>query len=165
MSVKMKQKRVRGFSLIEVLIALVILSIGMMGVGALFVTSLRDSGSAILRTRAINFAEDMADRIRANSAAGASYVATAVATGSNSPACADSSAGGTFVAASSCTSAELAAYDIYTWKTALKDSGVGLPAGNGTIQRSTATTPPTYTITVTWTERDEDFSYLLVFRT
>ena len=58
--------RAGGFTLVEVLIALVVLSIGMLGIAALYLESLRASRSALVRTEAVTFAADIADRIRAN---------------------------------------------------------------------------------------------------
>ena len=46
------RKGQRGFSLIEVLVALVVLSIGMLGIAALYVDSLRSGRTAIHRTQA-----------------------------------------------------------------------------------------------------------------
>lgn len=66
--------RSTGFSIVEALVALVVLSIGMLGIAALYVESLRAGRSAIYRTQAVNLASDMADRIRANRNARASYV-------------------------------------------------------------------------------------------
>jgi len=149
-----------GFSLIEVLVALVVLSIGLIGVAALFVNSLQYSGTAILRTRAVSYAEDMADRIRVNSVAGASYVVADTGLGT------DGSCNETHdTAASACNSAALAAHDIYTWKQALASTSVGLPGGKASIAQDTTTSPPTYTIVVTWTERDETPAYTLIFQT
>ena len=59
-------RRAGGFTLVEVLIALVVLSIGMLGIAALYLESLRASRSALVRTEAVTFAADIADRIRAN---------------------------------------------------------------------------------------------------
>lgn len=150
-----------GFSLIEVLVALVVLSIGLLGIAALFVSSLQFGGSAILRTRAVNFAEDIADRIRANSIAGAAYAADADDTGSDEG-CAETAA---VAVAASCTPAELAAHDLFTWKTAIADAAVGLPGGAGSITVDATTTPTTYTVLVTWTERDIASTYRVVFQT
>jgi hypothetical protein len=49
---------------------MVVLSIGMLGIAALYVESLRSGTSALLRSQAVAFASDMADRIRANPTAG-----------------------------------------------------------------------------------------------
>lgn len=55
-----------GFTLIEVLIALVVLSIGMLGIAALYLDSLRASRAALARTQAVTLAADIGERIRAN---------------------------------------------------------------------------------------------------
>lgn len=153
----------KGFSLLEVLIALVVLSIGMMGVAAMFVDSLRNSGSAIYRTRAVIYAQDMADRIRANQSAAASYVAAVADTGTDNG-CADSGETGSVVAAVQCTAAQMAAHDIFTWKQIIEDGQTGLPGGEASIARNAGTVPATYTITVQWTEQDEDLNYVLTFQ-
>jgi type IV pilus assembly protein PilV len=56
----------KGLSLIEVLIALLIVSIGLLGLAALQANSLKFNHSAYLRTQATQLAYDMAERIRAN---------------------------------------------------------------------------------------------------
>jgi len=56
----------RGFTLVEVLVALLVLSIGMLGIAALYLDSLRASRAALYRTQAVVLASDIADRIRAN---------------------------------------------------------------------------------------------------
>lgn len=58
--------------MIEVLIALVVTSIGLLGLAALQVTSLKVNHSAYLRTQATELAHDMADRMRANPTAATS---------------------------------------------------------------------------------------------
>ena len=56
----------RGFTLLEVLIALLIFSLGLMGLAGLLTTSVKTNHSAYLRTQAIFLAQSMADRMRAN---------------------------------------------------------------------------------------------------
>ena len=70
------RKGQRGFSLIEVLVALVVLSIGMLGIAALYVDSLRSGRTAIHRTQAVILVSDMAERIRANPLLAGSLVST-----------------------------------------------------------------------------------------
>ena len=65
---------VGGFSLIEVLVALVVLSIGMIGIAAMQVEGLRFGQQAVIGTRAVGLAADIADRIRANPDARARWV-------------------------------------------------------------------------------------------
>ena len=55
-----------GFGLVEALVSLVVISVGMIGIAALYGQGLRASGSALYRTIAVNLAADMADRIRVN---------------------------------------------------------------------------------------------------
>ncbi len=63
-----------GFTMIEVLITVLVLSIGLLGLAALQVTGLKESQMAYMRSQAVLLAYDMADRIRANPFQAASYV-------------------------------------------------------------------------------------------
>jgi type IV pilus assembly protein PilV len=58
--------RQRGATLIEVLIAVVVLSIGLLGLAGLQVTSVQSNHSAYQRSQASLLANDLADRMRAN---------------------------------------------------------------------------------------------------
>lgn len=58
-----------GFSLVEVLVALVILSIGLLGLAGLQTRGVRDNHGAYLRTQATLSAKDLVDRMRANRSA------------------------------------------------------------------------------------------------
>ena len=62
-----------GFTLIETMVALLVISVGMIGVAALHGQALSSSGVALRRSVAIGLASDIADRIRVNRAAGAAY--------------------------------------------------------------------------------------------
>ncbi len=62
-----------GFTMVEVLVALVVLAIGLLGIAALYLNSLQSGRTAIYRTQAINLAADLADRIRMNRTAQAAY--------------------------------------------------------------------------------------------
>lgn len=55
-----------GFTLIEVLVAVVVLAIGLLGLASLQVFGLRNNHSAYMRSQATLLAYDMADRMRAN---------------------------------------------------------------------------------------------------
>lgn len=56
----------RGITMIEVLVALVILSIGLLGLASLQANALKYNQSAYMRTQATQYAYDIADRMRAN---------------------------------------------------------------------------------------------------
>lgn len=62
----MMRSRTRGFTLYEVLIAVLILAIGILGVTGLQVLSLQQNRSALLRAQALQVGNDVLDRIRAN---------------------------------------------------------------------------------------------------
>jgi type IV pilus assembly protein PilV len=134
------RRAVRGVSLVEVLVALVVISVGMLGIAALYVEGLRAGRTALTRTRAIVIATDMSDRIRSNRAGGANYIKDAADAGATTTACDPSGTG--------CTPAQMARHDIALWNNFV----IGLPNGSATIQHSTATTPASYTITITWSE-------------
>jgi type IV pilus assembly protein PilV len=70
---KTAPRRVAGYSLVEVLVSIVVLSLGMLGMAGLQATSLRASHSAHYRGQASQLALDMADRMRANLGAARTY--------------------------------------------------------------------------------------------
>ncbi len=135
-----------GFTLMESLVALIVLSIGMLGIAALFLESMKAGRTALARSQAVTLAADMADRIRANATAGAAYGGVG---GLN--ACV---AGGI-----DCTPAQMAAEDIQLW---LNNINASLPSGAGAIVFNNALNPPQYTITVSWVEPGEgNLNYVL----
>jgi type IV pilus assembly protein PilV len=139
-----------GFSLLEVMIALLVLSIGLLGIAGLQVFSLRYNHQSYERTQAVTLIYDIADRMRANPngvLAGAyDSVDTDLASGTY-PNCGDGSV--------TCDSeADMALFDIETWASAMKVPGV-LASARGTITRdATVTTGAAFDITVEWTEDD-----------
>lgn len=60
--------REKGFTLIEVLVAILVLSVGLFGLGGLMITGMKNNQSSYQRTQATWLAYDMADRIRTNRA-------------------------------------------------------------------------------------------------
>jgi type IV pilus assembly protein PilV len=63
----------RGFTLVEALIALVVLSIGLLGAGGMLLGSLRSQSDAMHEMAAAQLVQDIAQRIRANPQARAAY--------------------------------------------------------------------------------------------
>jgi type IV pilus assembly protein PilV len=107
-----RPQRHAGFSLIEVLVAIVVLAIGVLGVAALQTTSLRQGQGSMQATQAMALAYDYADRIRANPCGayqGLYEMEQSSLPSSSSPptACTSSSA--------SCNASDLAAWDRYDW--------------------------------------------------
>lgn len=62
----LESRATRGFSLIEVMVALVILALGLLGFGLLQTMNLRYTQSADYRTRATDLAYELLDQMRAN---------------------------------------------------------------------------------------------------
>ena len=125
----------RGFTLIEVLVALVVMSVGLLGLAALQTNTLRFNQGAYLRTQATNLAYDLADRMRANRAAGINGAYDGQAYAGVLPACNPNGVAG----------ANVAERDISAWRIALV---CALPLGNGAID----TNGRTVTISVQWDE-------------
>jgi type IV pilus assembly protein PilV len=65
-SVPQTPRQHRGFTLIESLVALVVLSIGLLGVAALQLASLQANYGSSQRTQATFLAQDIVDRMRVN---------------------------------------------------------------------------------------------------
>lgn len=70
-----------GFSMIEVLIAIVVLALGLLGFALLQTMNLRYTQSANYRTQATNLAYDLLDQMRANNLTAAAYAAATFAPG------------------------------------------------------------------------------------
>ncbi|HEY1772291.1 MAG TPA: type IV pilus modification protein PilV [Gammaproteobacteria bacterium] len=108
------RRRVAGFSLVEVLIALVILSVGLLGIAAMVSESLKSKDSAYYRTQAMDYAAAILDRMRANHAqatAGA-YDVDYGGTGSNGTIPSD----GCTSVADGCTPSQIAGVDLAQWQ-------------------------------------------------
>lgn len=134
----------RGFTLVETMVALLILSVGMIGIAALYGQALSASSTSIYRSQAINLAADIADRIRSNRTALLAYEGAPNDHGCDAP---------TRRGGGDCTAAEMAAHDLQVWQTL---TAAKLPGGQGSVAVDAATQPPTYTVTVSWDEASQD---------
>lgn len=119
-----------GFTLLEVLATLLLLSVGMLGIATLYLESLRISRLALHRTQAVTLAADLADRIRANRDPPGAY------------ACGDPcrpDAGGDAVATA----------DLASW---IGNIATQLPGGTAAVAFSAAGSgvPARYTVAVRW---------------
>lgn len=138
--------RQRGVSLVESLVALVVLSVGMLGIASLYVTSLKAGRTALTRTQAVTLVNDMLDRVRANSRARGAYKLTTTAAPTPSG-CSDS--GG-------CSAAQLANDDLASWRTAVVGTLPGAATGEVDFGPAGGTGfPDEYTVTVSWQEAGE----------
>ena len=143
MDMRIKQS---GFTMVEVLVALVVLTIGLLGIAALYLNSLQSGRTAIYRTQAVNLASDLADRIRANRTAQAAY-GTLFAD-------AEVEVAGCFTTGG-CIDTDLASSDLSRWKGTLAQL---LPNGQGQVVVAlpvAAGEPANYVVTVQWAEVGE----------
>jgi type IV pilus assembly protein PilV len=136
----------RGFALLEVLIAVLVMAFGMLGIAKLLIFTTRSNASSGMRQQAIQSAYNMLDRIRANrqmALAGAYDVSDVPASGAP-----------TLPAEPSikcdlqpCSATQLAAYDTWYWLSL--DVGP-LPYGSGSIARQASGANTLVTVTVQW---------------
>jgi type IV pilus assembly protein PilV len=146
----------RGFTLVEVLIAVLVLSLGLLGLAGLQASSLRYNNSAAARGQATFLAYDIIDRMRANKTA-----ALAGAYDSGYLTAPDAGAADCQASGAACSAAAMAAYDLNQWRCMLGnwsetdvcantfgiDRGL-LPDGDGAITRAGTIV----TVSIRWTE-------------
>ena len=145
-----------GVTLVEVLIAVVVLAIGLLGLAALQTSALSNTTISYQYTQAATLAQGMAERMRANRAAVVNSAKPyALAAGSTPTATKDCST-------ASCSSTELAGWDLANWYAAIAPGYTSanipngarglLPSGKASVVCSDATCTPTsiWIITVYW---------------
>jgi type IV pilus assembly protein PilV len=157
-----------GFTLIEVLVTIVVVSIGLLGLAGLQINGLRANMSSEARSKATLLANDIVERMRANPLgveAGAYSGITVDAASCAAPAklCGNTSTS----TAVSCTAGEMAAFDVWVWgcgtaATGVQGGGVTnqLPSGTARVDCADSITTDTLlctpgsinTITVSWNE-------------
>lgn len=132
-------QRPYGFTLIEAMVSLVVLSVGMIGIAALYAQGLGAGRTALYRTQAVNLVGDMADRIRSNRLAQVAYAGAPANNG-----CDPQTGGGV-----DCAPAQMAAHDLFVWNQQIQQL---LPNGQWQIQFNAGALPPSFLIQVTWDE-------------
>ena len=127
----------RGLTLIEVLIAVLVFSLGLIGLAGLLIVSTQANHGAYLRTQASFLAHAMADRMRANPAAvwAGRYNSGAYPLAVAPPACAS---------AAGCSPAQVAQRDQALWS---RQIGQFLPASTAAIACTPATAGPAVSAT------------------
>ena len=140
-------KKLCGFTLLEILVALLILSIGLLGLASLQVTALRANSNALFRTQATNLSYMIVDNMRANiqDARNGRYNIGL----EPMPACQASTTGPIDV-----SSFTIAEQDTYSWRNTIACT---LPDSTGSI--ATANTPTgntVVTITIRWNSNQPD---------
>lgn len=126
----MMGSRERGFGLIEVLAAMMVLSIGVMSFAALQLRAVQTSGDSYYRTQAMAIAQDMAERVRSNASTVTMPVYLAATTWATAPTSAP-----TTCMTATCTDVQLASFDaqsvLYSAQTLLPQGQVSMIACPG----------------------------------
>ncbi len=136
----------QGFTLLEVLVAVVIISFGLLGMAGMQAVGVKNTYNATLRTLAVQQAYDMADRMRSNKQGVTDGVYDALA--ATMPATIPSDPG---CIATGCSASDLQKYDLRVWNS---NNKAMLPSGSGGVELVAGTTSPNkeYIITVMWNE-------------
>ena len=140
-----------GFTMIEVLVALLVMAFGMLGIVSLLLVSTRANTSSILKQQAVQSAYNVVDKIRANrqAALAGNYTITDIPS-SGAPVIPAAPTPDCSTAVCS-TAAQLATYDTWYW---LAKDVVQLPSGAGSITTAPAPAPLSsntlITVTVQW---------------
>ena len=100
----------KGFTLIEVLIAMVVLAVGLLGLAGLQASSLSNNQSAYNRSQATQLAYDLADRMRANTSTAALTRYTGAIPTAGIATC---------LTTTGCTSTQMAENDLFEWNSAV----------------------------------------------
>ena len=119
----------RGYTLIEVLVALLVISLGLLGMASLQVTGLKQNQNAYIRSQVLVATQDIVGRMRANK--------TGVLNGDYFEAASDDLIKNidTSCESAACTATELATYDLNNWKYHLQQEA----GGGGCITRAIET--------------------------
>lgn len=156
--------RNRGFSFVELLVAVVVMSIGVLGVAALQAISLQQNRSALFRAEASQLANDLLDRIRANQLG--TYAPVAI--DADPP-----SATNCYLL--NCNVDQMATFDISSWKCQLDSTDAdgntfgicttlgissSLPEGAGSVTLAGAT----YAIQVQWVDDRQGNTKSIIIR-
>ncbi len=138
MNLKFNPKIQQAFTLVEVMVALVVFSIGLLGLAGLQSLGMQNNQTAFFRTLAMQQAYNMSNRMREN--------IVAVDAGNYNAIPKTAGALGTNCITSTCTPSALASFDQFEWNT---NNAALLPGGQGTVTKDGA---DQFVICVMWNE-------------
>lgn len=138
--------RQRGISLIESMVAIVVMALGVLGILGVQLRTLADTQTSVRRAQAVRLIEDLGERMKVNPNALANI--NAYTSGfSNEPTPGSCSSG--------CNPSQLAAYDLAVWKQTVKST---LPLGQASIFLAPGETQDSNRrqlgVTISWRENE-----------
>lgn len=133
----------RGFTLVETMVALVVLSIGLLGVAKLVTGAVHANDSGYMRGQATQLAYEILDQMRANrpGAAAGYYTGTGTLKDCTSAPCNDQ---------------DLAGLDMYNWLARVKST---LPNGNGAVNAVQGVGGTVAVIVVQWDDSEAQWAF------
>ena len=117
-------QRTSGFTLVEVLVAILVLTVGLLGIAKLSFSAIQANGSALMRSQSSALMQQIIDNMHANrnQAVGLTYqIAYGVFPGAPPIDCSTPA---------TCVATDVVAYDLYIWKQRL---AAALPSGDGQV--------------------------------
>lgn len=126
-----------GFTIVELVAALLVIAVGIIGIAAVYSDMKQTSAEAHLHTQAAALAEEIAERIEHNPTGRVGYAGTVGVL--------------CLADAKNLSAQDAAANEAACWEDRVEQS---LPSGLGTITRDTSTTPVTYVVAVSWSAPD-----------
>jgi type IV pilus assembly protein PilV len=149
-------RRQRGFSMLEILVTLFLLTLWLLASAGVQSSSLQFNKAAQFRTQAIYLATDLAERMQANKVgaiAGNYVIAETTLTDSTPP----DTCIRTDAETAPCSPTALATFDLDDWKARVYDAG--LPNVTVAVSANPVANPITYTIVIGWTDRRTERTY------
>lgn len=141
-------RRQHGFTVLEILIALVIIAIGLLGVAALHSRTQQANLESYQRAQALIMVEDLTNRLKANPTAASCYVTGAIGNGADPASCTHTTAAASAIARAS---ADLVEWDALLEGAAEQFEGKaagGINGARGCVVFDAVT--GVYTVTVAW---------------
>jgi type IV pilus assembly protein PilV len=134
-ALRYQRVRLSGFTLVDTLVALLVLTMGFIGIASLYAERIRPGSGGRLHATAVELAQSIAVRIRANRDRDAIY---------------ENGMGVLCKRNFAAKKPEArAANEVACWQDEIEKA---LPNGTGFITLDTTVVPPAYTITVNWSE-------------
>ena len=154
-----RKRQMKGFTMVEVMVAIIVIAIGLLGIAGLQLLAIRNTTGAGLRTIATQLAYDITDRMRSNE--------QGVVGGFYSTNAAPSGTGPCYT--TGCTPQQLAALDMQSWLTrvqTLLPAGAAIVCQDSTLPEAATSAAPAcdnvagspWMVKIFWTELNDDVS-------